>query len=132
MRGSIDRCLPLLLLLLAPQCARAAAPTAADAQCAWDDLDGAVERFAASIRFATVSNGSAPAHVDDAAPFHALDAFLRASYPLVWERLEVEKVRVCVCVCVCTRARARFCARFDEPARCFAYARTRRRFSHAR
>ena len=84
--------LPLLLLLcLLSQCA------AVPDSCSWDDLDGAVERFASSIRFATVSNGSAAAlHVDDTAPFEALDAFLQSAYPLLWERLEVEKVCVCV------------------------------------
>jgi hypothetical protein len=86
----LPRSILLLLLLL---CLSASPSQCATTDsCSWDDLDGAVERFASTIRFATVSNGTAPLHVSDAAPFEALDAFLQGAYPLVWERLEVEKV----------------------------------------
>jgi carboxypeptidase PM20D1 len=51
---------------------------------------GAVERFAASLRFPTVSHGD-PA-LFDAAPFEDLRRYLEAAFPLVHETLEVETV----------------------------------------
>ncbi len=49
-------------------------------------------RFAALLRFETVSNPDAPLHVLKPEEFKRVDEHLRASYPLVWEHLVVEKV----------------------------------------
>lgn len=44
-------------------------------------------------QFRTVSDYDAPNHARDTREFLALDQFLREAYPLVFQQLEVEKVR---------------------------------------
>ncbi|KAI8465553.1 MAG: hypothetical protein J3K34DRAFT_525282 [Monoraphidium minutum] len=88
--------LAMLVAALAASGATAAAPhalTVSDA-CHWDGFDAAVERFSRVIQFKTVSDASSPNHALDPREFTRLDAFLRESYPSVFEALEVEKVGV--------------------------------------
>ena len=51
-----------------------------------------LRRFARMLQFQTVSSPDVALHVLLPEEFKKLDAHLRASFPLVWEKLIVEKV----------------------------------------
>ncbi|KDD74629.1 hypothetical protein H632_c1172p0 [Helicosporidium sp. ATCC 50920] len=54
-------------------------------------IDSYPQRLARALSFKTLASAETPDHILDAAPFHALHAHLEESYPLVWQRLSVEK-----------------------------------------
>lgn len=56
------------------------------------DVDAAVSRFAKILTFRTVSSSATPNHATDTEEFLKLHAWLEESYPLVYNRLRVEKV----------------------------------------
>lgn len=56
------------------------------------DAQGAAERLAGCLRYKTVSVTSAENHAQDKKEFKGLHKFLRRSFPLVFQKLEVKEV----------------------------------------
>lgn len=53
---------------------------------------GAAQRLAGALRFPTHANPDAPNHLSNPAPFQQLHEYLERSYPLVYEKLQHERV----------------------------------------
>ena len=69
-----------------------AAVTPVDIQLDGEAQEGAAARFATVLSYPTVGSSDAPNHIGNPAPFQHLHDFLQRSYPLVYEKLEHERV----------------------------------------
>eukprot|EP00884_Botryococcus_braunii_P005656 jgi/Botrbrau1/15091/Bobra.0255s0004.1 len=60
---------------------------------AFSDEEGRIQRFSGALQLATVANAEAENHISGAEPFRDLHRFLETSFPTIWNRLQVRKVR---------------------------------------